>query len=214
MTTTKERRSSDPKTITYSQERPSTSQALTTTMSKEDRARLVMMLTALAAHFWRPDLTPAQDARRYADYAEDLGGCTIAEIEVAIREYRLKPKIPGKMKPFPGSDDLLELVIANRKHRAEVERLGNAVHVDSRPLCWWTRPMDQWKPHWREEDIPEAARDVYYKLKAMRAAGTAPAIQPAPAATGEPLDQLHEALQSRDPQAVEKLRRAKAGQDA
>lgn len=173
------------------------------------------MLAALASHFYRPDFTPAQAAQMYRDYAEDLGGCTIAEIEVAIREYRLRPKIPGKMKPFPGSDDLLELVIANRKHRAEVERLGNAVRVDSRPIYWWGQPRERWKPHWREEDIPEAAREVYYKLKEKRAAGPGAAVQPAQTVTApEPLDQLHEALQSRDPAAVEKLRRAKAGQAA
>lgn len=127
------------------------------------------MLAGLSSHFWTPDFTPAQAAARYRDYAEDLGGCTIAEVEVAIRDYRLKPKIPGKMKPFPGSDDLLEMIVANRKHRKDLERLGGPVKVDSRPLCWWSRPPEQWKPHWREEDIPEPSRETYYGLKAKRA---------------------------------------------
>lgn len=126
------------------------------------------MLMALASHFWRPDFSPAQAAQMFKDYAEDLGGCTIAEIEVAIREYRLKPKIPGKMKPFPGSDDLLELICANRKHRAQIERLGDPVKLDSRPLVWWSKPPEMWKPHWREDEIPETARETYYAIKAKR----------------------------------------------
>lgn len=161
-------RNSQPQTIKTSQERHSQSQALAKTMTNPEKQHLIAMLAALSSHFWTPDFTPAQAAARYRDYAEDLGGCTIAEIEVAIREYRLKPKIPGKMKPFPGSDDLLELICANRKHRAQIERLGDPVKLDSRPLVWWSKPPEMWKPHWREDEIPETARETYYAIKAKR----------------------------------------------
>lgn len=120
-------------------------------------------MTALASHFWRPDFKPAQAAQMYKDYAEDLAGCTIAEVEVAIREYRLRPKIPGKMKPFPGSDDLLEIVRANRKHRQELDRIGKPAAVaDPRPLKWWFKPKGMWSAHWRESEVPagELVRDV------------------------------------------------------
>lgn len=131
-----------------------------------------MMLTALSSHFWRPDFSPAQAAQMFKDYADDLAGCTIAEIEVAIREYRLKPKIPGKMKPFPGSDDLLGLIVANRKHREELTRIGPKVISGSRPNIWWTQPPYLWKSNWREEDIPKAEQPRFYALlKAKRAAG-------------------------------------------
>lgn len=121
------------------------------------------MLMALASHFWRPDFSPAQAAQVFKDYADDLGGCTIAEIENAIRDYRLQPKIPGKMKPFPGSDDLLGLVVANRKHRADLERLGAPVKLVSRPIRWWSKPRSMWAAHWRECDVPagELVKDAF-----------------------------------------------------
>lgn len=114
------------------------------------------MLMALASHFWRPDFSPAQSAQMFKDYADDLGGCTIAEIELAIRDYRLKPKIPGKMKPFPGTDDLLELVQAHRKHRRDMERYAPVRYQfgDSRPLMWWHIPKARWEAHWRESEVP------------------------------------------------------------
>lgn len=145
-------------TIKTSLGRPSSSQALSVTMSNEDKARLVAMLAGLSSHFWTPDFTPAQAAARYRDYTDDLAGCTIAEIEVAIREYRLRPKIPGRMKPFPGSDDLLEIVQANRKHRREVENMGRPVRQESRPIWWWAQSRKLWQAHWRESEVPLGER--------------------------------------------------------
>jgi hypothetical protein len=131
-------------------------------MTNAEKQKLIAMLAGLSSHFWTPDYTPAQAAARFKDYCDDLGGCTIAEVEIAIRDYRLQPKIPGKMKPFPGTDDLLALVQANRKHRAELERLGKPVKVSSRPLMWWHRPIDRWNPEWQESDVPagEMVRDT------------------------------------------------------
>src|SRR5688572_22248535 len=90
------------RTKTSSKARPSSSTALANTMTAEDKTRLGIMLGQLGSHFWRPDFTPAQVSHLIKDYAGDLASCTIPEIEVAIRDYRLQPKIPGKMKPFPG----------------------------------------------------------------------------------------------------------------
>lgn len=131
-------------------------------MSNADKQRVIAMLAGLSSHFWTPDFTPAQAAARFKDYTEDLGGCTVAEIEIAIRDYRLKPKIPGKMKPFPGTDDLLEIVQANRKHRRELDRKPVKLQFgDSRPILWWMQAKQLWKPHWSESQVPagELIRD-------------------------------------------------------
>lgn len=152
----------EPHTVTSSQGRNSSSTALAVTMTDADKKKLVLMLTQLSSHFWRPDFGPSQMAALFADYASDLGGCTIQEIEIAIRDYRLQPKIPGKMKPFPGSDDLLALVRAHRKHRAELERIGRPIAgLRSRPLMWWHKPLDHWNADWREHEVPagELVRD-------------------------------------------------------
>jgi hypothetical protein len=151
-----------PQTIKTSLGQQSQSQALAPTMTNAEKQRLIAMLASLSSHFWTPDFTPAQAAARFKDYCEDLGGCTIQEVEIAIRDYRLRPKIPGKMKPFPGADDLLELVIANRKHRAELDRIGKPVAVRQyRPLMWWHKPLDHWNADWREHEVPagELVRD-------------------------------------------------------
>lgn len=116
------------------------------------------MLMALASHYWRPDFSPAQAASLYSDFAEDLSDCLIAEIEVAIREYRRDPA----NKFFPKSADLRGIIGANRKHRKDLERLGNPIKdFDSRPHFWWGQRRQWWQPHWRESDIPrgELVRD-------------------------------------------------------
>jgi hypothetical protein len=132
------------------------------------------MLAGLSSHFWTPDFTPAQAAARFKDYTDDLGGCTVAEIEIAIRDYRLQPKIPGKMKPFPGTDDLLALVRAQRKHRADLAKVKPAKleYGETRPHMWWTKPPKLWQPHWQESEIPEAHREAFRRrMDAKRAAG-------------------------------------------
>ena len=154
-------------TISSSLGQRSQSQALVPLLTNQERQKLIAMLTALASHFWTPDFTPAQAAARFKDYTDDLADCTLVEIEVAIREYRLQPKIPGKFKPFPGSDDLRALVLADRKHRKEMDDLGPPIkNRESRPLRWWEQRRRFWKPHWTEDEIPAHERPTYDKLKA------------------------------------------------
>lgn len=165
----------EPQTVTTSQGQPSPSKALTPTMSNSDKQRVIAMLVGLSSHFWTPDFTPAQAAARFKDYCDDLGGCTVAEIEIAIRDYRLQPKIPGKMKPFPGTDDLMALVRAQRKHRADMDKLKPARTEtgDSRPNMWWCKSKALWAPHWREDEIPARYREQYDIIKAKQARGEA-----------------------------------------
>lgn len=123
----------------------------TPTLTKAEKGHLSVMLTALASHYWRPDFSPSQAAVMWADFADDLADCTIPEIEVAIREYRRDPA----NKFFPKSADLRAIVWANRKHRADLEKIGKPVsNFDSRPIMWWTQPKALWNPNWRENDVP------------------------------------------------------------
>jgi len=116
------------------------------------------MLAQLASHYWRPDFSPAQAAGLTADYCEDLADCTVAEIEVAIRDYRRG----ADNQFFPKIGQLRDLIATDRKHRAELERLGKPVRVSSRPLMWWHRPKDRWNPEWAESQVPagELVRDT------------------------------------------------------
>lgn len=118
------------------------------------------MLAKLASHYWRPDFSPAQAASMTADYADDLGDCTIPEIEIAIIEYRRDPA----NQFFPKSAQLRAIIAANRKHRADLDRIGPPItSVQNRPICWWMKPRALWQPHWRESDVPagELVRDKH-----------------------------------------------------
>lgn len=109
------------------------------------------MLAKLASHYWRPDFSPGQAAAMTADYAEDLADCTLPEIEVAVREYRRNEANVF----FPKSAQLRAIVSSNRKHRAEVERLGPPVaHLGSRPHCWWMQARQLWQHGWLESEVP------------------------------------------------------------
>lgn len=131
------------------------SQALTKTLTAAEQKQLGIMLMRLASHYWRPDFSPNQVNEMLADYAADLGSCDLTEIEIAIAEYRRTPVTPGRLKVFPGSDILLALVLAHRKHRADLEKLGPPIkEFDSRPICWWMQPKTLWQPHWRESEVP------------------------------------------------------------
>lgn len=137
-------------TVTKTLERSSTSKALVSTLTAAEKGRVAVILTALSSHYWRPDFSPAQAASMIADYCEDLSACRVDEIEVAVREYRLD----SNNKFFPKSSDLRDIVFANRKHRAELDRIGNPVQVTSRPLKWWYRPKQRWNSDWLESDVP------------------------------------------------------------
>jgi hypothetical protein len=93
---------------------------------------------------------------------DDLQEYRIPDIEIAIRDYRQLVTPPGKVKYFPDSGQLRGIIIANLKHRAEVERIGKPVTIrKSRPLMWWHKPLDHWNADWREHEVPagELVRD-------------------------------------------------------
>lgn len=95
----------------------------------------------------------------WLDYCADLATCRLDEIEIAIREYRLNPK----EKFYPKSSQLREIVFANRKHRAELARLGEPIRkTERRPTLWWMQAKIRWPEPWREHEVPagELIRDA------------------------------------------------------
>lgn len=131
---------------------PSTSKALASQADNQNRAAIAKMLMALASHYWRPDFSPSQAAQLVADFVEDLIEFPLAEIEIAILEYRRGAE--NEFFPKPGK--LRKIIIGNRSHRAQLERLGDgAGKRDTRPCRWWGINRRLWKPHWRESDVPE-----------------------------------------------------------
>lgn len=112
----------------------------------------MLLLGRLAVHYYRPDFTPAAAKSMVEDMADDLGEFTLAEIEVAIRAYRLD----ASERFFPRSANLRELVLAERSARRE-SATGAECKIqfgESRPLMWWTKPKTLWARHWREGEIP------------------------------------------------------------
>lgn len=88
------------------------------------------------------------------DMAADLGDYTVAEVEVAIRRYRLD----ASKRFFPRAAELLALM-----PRAVAETPTNPAAFefgDSRPSGWEYSRKRYWKPHWRAEDL-KAARDEH-----------------------------------------------------
>lgn len=128
------------------------------------------MLARLATHYHRPDFGPAQVKLMILDFIEDLSDYTVAEIEIAVRDYRRNPE----NKFFPKTADLRETCTANRKERASAVGGGGPKLVpqfgESRPMRWWDKPKQLWRSHWREEEIPEAEQATYYARKAKLAA--------------------------------------------
>lgn len=91
------------------------------------------------------------------DMAADLGDCTQAQVEVAIRKYRLD----ASKRFFPRSADLRDLVLedcAQRRASTESRATIESEFGESRPLMWWSLPKMLWKSHWRENEIPARAK--------------------------------------------------------
>ena len=119
------------------------------------------MLSKLAVHYYRPDFNEGQARSLIADMVQDLSEFSVGEIEAAIAAYRQAPPPPGKQKYFPDSGALRQLAAAERRHRQEVSERAPLCNFDSRPCAWWYQPKNRWKPHWREEDIPDDKREAY-----------------------------------------------------
>lgn len=121
-----------------------------------NRKAIALKLTALASHYYRPDFSPAQAQQLIADMVEDLEEFTIAEIEVAVRNYRRNPE----NRFFPRAADLRGLVLGDRKERRiSASKPGIVPEFgDHRPLAWETLPRRYWQPHWKADDL-RLARD-------------------------------------------------------
>lgn len=132
-----------------------------------ENERKLAELLKLGSHYWTPDFTPAQAKHLLADYIEDLEAVTLAEVEIACRNWRRGVA----NKKFPRVAELLDGVQAYRRERAqEAQRRPQTASEYSdgmgRPLMWWYSSRALWKLHWRESDIPAHARPGYDAWKA------------------------------------------------
>jgi len=118
---------------------------------------LVLLLTQLASHYYRPDFTPAQAQALLTDLADDLAEFTIFDVENAIRDYRRDPA----ERFFPTSGKLRALAAQSRRERINSTSKPLPVSRDLRPLMWWLQPKRFWKSHWSADDIPPNERAGY-----------------------------------------------------
>lgn len=116
---------------------------------------MVLMLSKLAVHYYRPDFTEGQARSLISDMVVDLAEFTVGEVEAAILAYRQQAPSPGKAKYFPDSGALRQLASAERKHRREVQAAPVRALFPGRPLMWWMRSKNLWHPSWIENDVPE-----------------------------------------------------------
>ena len=131
------------------------SQEITSPQTGKDQATVVLMLSKLAVHYYRPDFTEGQARSLIADMVVDLSEFTLGEVEAAIVAYRQQAPSPGKAKYFPDSGTLRQLASAERKHRREVQAAPVRALFPGRPLMWWMRSKRLWHPTWLENDVPE-----------------------------------------------------------
>lgn len=121
-----------------------------------------MALARMAIHFYRPDFTEQHAKLLIQDYVTDLSDLDTCDVETAIRTYRQAPPQPGKPKYFPDSATLRQLAVAAAKDRILMSRPLKPL-TDSRPIMWWLRPQESWKPNWRESDIPQDEMATFQK---------------------------------------------------
>lgn len=80
------------------------------------------LLTRLSAHYWRPELSPAQVRAMIEDYAQDLREVPLDILAECCRRWR----IDARNKFFPRSGELLALalpLVGDRKRELKgVER--------------------------------------------------------------------------------------------
>lgn len=125
---------------------------------------MILLLSRLALHYYRPDFTEGQAKLLILDMASDLDPYTAGDVEVAIGAYRRN----SANKFFPRSGDIIEVINTIRKARREAEadvkrrpavpgnHAGKRYPDDkSRPAMWWMLPRAHWKPSWRESEAPD-----------------------------------------------------------
>lgn len=131
------------------------------------------MLSMLALNYYRPSFTEGQARQLINTMISDLEEFPLPEIDMAIKLYRQQPAAPGKDKFFPDISVLRNIIMVGQRERAALDRDQKGkpkIYQESRPLMWWFHRKRFWKPHWREEDIPEDRREQYETIKAKRAA--------------------------------------------
>lgn len=127
-----------------------------------ERAKIMLCLSKLAVHYYRPDFTEGQAKVLITDMVNDLSDYRFDEIEIAARDYRKD----AENKFFPRSGQLINLVTAERRERRLAREAGRKrgpsgpdlrAYPDglSRPLMWWMKPRKLWKPSWREAEVPD-----------------------------------------------------------
>jgi hypothetical protein len=131
-----------------------------TRLDPQKVAALTMLLSRLAVHYFRPDFTEGHAKLLIEDYVQDLAGCSVADVEHAIKVYRTTPAPNGKSKYFPDVATLLQIASQKAQERAARQTAQRAL-PDSRPSFWWLQ--DHWKPHWQESEIPAEHADAYRK---------------------------------------------------
>jgi hypothetical protein len=133
---------------------------------------IAVLLSRLAVHFYRPDFTENQAKSLILDMVEDLGEFAVCDVETAIREYRRDPEA----RFFPRSGELCKRCYQARYEREQADKRAATTPEppgehhpvaqrgpefgEFRPLMWWGLPKALWKPHWRDEEIPDEWRAV------------------------------------------------------
>lgn len=155
-----------PATITSSLQvqRSSESSILTGIKGDKQKAQtIILLLSRLAVHHYRPEFTEAMSKSIIQDMVGDLVEFTVPDIEKAIETYRRMAFAPGKFKPFPDSGMLRKLANDERRHREDMAKRPalKAQWNGARPSRWWQQPRQIWQPHWRESEVPadEFVRD-------------------------------------------------------
>lgn len=145
-------------------------QALSETKSDPQKnATIAVLLAKLAVHYYRPNFTENQAKSLIGDLVEDICEFSVAQIEVAIRQYRQA----ASSKYFPTSGQLREILFANKKHADEMATkwVGSEGKPlvpqfgESRPHFWWMKPRQLWQVHWREDEIPEEHAAMFQRRK-------------------------------------------------
>jgi hypothetical protein len=132
----------------------------------ETAAAIGLEIARATAHF-RPDLRAGQAELMTRDFIQDLGHYRVAEIQAGFAAYRRE----ASNRFFPRPGQIIELIEAGRRERAAAARDEGRFTGkvgESRPLMWWFKPKKLWATHWSEDDIPQSAREFYFKWKAAK----------------------------------------------
>lgn len=135
-----------PHSITSSREALNSSRSLAIWKPKSSRKEISTAIAKLAVHYYRPDFTPEHAKLLFADFAEDLRDYPIDRIEDACRAYRRDPE--NRFFPTPGQ---LRAYIP----KPPVDTGPKVLPYSARPTAWWMMPREQWRPEWRDAEVPE-----------------------------------------------------------